>query len=101
VIYVLTHPTKKSDGFPTQNEKIIITKIPNILSRDTNIIIGNNGTTCDIDGKIFAQVITFSSNLEGTEEEAQSIAGHFKDYMFKKFDNTDMFAAYVIYLMGS
>lgn len=101
MIYVLTHPTKKSDGSPTQHEKIIITKIPNILSRDTNITIGNNGTTCDIDGKIFAQVITFSSNLEGTEEEAQSIAGHFKDYMFKKFDNTDMFAAYVIYLMGS
>jgi len=102
VIYVLTHPTKKSDGFPVQNEKIIITTIPNILSHVSNITISIDSTTCDIDGKIFAQLITFPDHLEGTEEEVHGIANsNFKDYMFRKFDNSDMFAAYVIYLMGS
>lgn len=87
------------------NKRIIMVKSPNDLPLDDTHTFGyaNNIEHCyTVNNKFFIEVSLIPNNLQGTEEEVQTIAkNYFSGYIVKKFDSKDFFSAYLIYTMSN
>ena len=95
MIYLLTNPTTK--------HRVLLVKTTSDLPFDHNQTLNSSKfINYMIDDNVFADVSIIPNHLQGTEEEAQSIAkNYFSEYVMKKFDSVDFFSAYLIYTMSN
>jgi hypothetical protein len=97
MIYLLTDPT-------TEQKTILVSTTGDLPFNNNNkLVVNSDGTfTYIISNNKFAQIFMVPKEVENTSNEVQNILNtFFKNSEVKKFNSTDSFSAYLIYIMSN